>query len=160
MVGGRAVVVAILVALAAPLMVRAACKDTAIHARGLHYELCYELSGANAELRKGTSFSSGGQFEVLIPKEKFPVAAPKCGRALILRMPWTDPAARDAAAKVRQKRELYDAIGALKSGARQVDVAIDLAPYVRVLARDPLQVELTGCNIFFAQKSGAYVGAE
>jgi hypothetical protein len=76
-------------------------------------------------------------------------------------MPWTDPAGQDSAVKVQQKRKLYDAILALKSGGtRQVDVNIDLSPYVRVIAPDPLRVELIGCNIFFAQKSGAYIAAE
>lgn len=150
----------------AALPARAACKDDGIRADKGHYLMCYELSTDNVRLRKTAKFSSGGQFEVLIPKEKFPVTAPKCRRDLILRMPWTDPGLENAAAKVAQKRVLHDAIVALaprggQAGSGQpVDVTIDLAPYVRVVTEDPLKVELTGCNIFFAQKAGAYEAAE
>ena len=103
-------------------------------------------------------FSENGQFEIFVRKEAFPVPAPKCERYIIIRMPGTDPSSANAAPKLERKRALFDALKELKhSGAGAYDVAIELNPYVQVVKRDPLQLELTECNVFFRQADGAYI---
>lgn len=103
-------------------------------------------------------FSESGQFEIFVRKEAFPVPAPKCERYIVVRMPGTDPSTPAAAQKLEQKRTLFDALKELKnSGSSELDVAIELNPYVQVVTRDPLQLELTQCNVFFRQAGGAYV---
>jgi hypothetical protein len=101
-----------------------------------------------------------GQFEIFVRKEAFPVPAPKCEGYVIVRMPGTDPSKADAAPKLEQKRVLFNALKELKSsgtGTGTYDVAIELNPYVQVVRRDPLQLELTECNVFFRQADGAYI---
>jgi hypothetical protein len=103
-------------------------------------------------------FKSNGQFEIFVSKEAFPVPAPKCARYIIVRMPGTNPSTPDITRKLEQKRALFNALKELKSsGADVLDVAIELNPYVQVVTRDPLQLELTQCNVFFRQAAGAYV---
>ena len=103
-------------------------------------------------------FSENGQFEIFLRKEAFPVPAPKCERYIIIRMPGTDPSSADAARKLGQKRGLFDALKELKNSAAGArDVAIELNPYVQVVRRDPPQLELTECNVFFRQADGAYI---
>lgn len=103
-------------------------------------------------------FAEGGQFEIFIHKEQFPVPTPKCKKYVILRMPATDPSSVGAASKIPQKKALFDRIKLLKESSRgELEVAIELNPYVRVVSRQPLQVELTECNAFFRHASGAYV---
>jgi hypothetical protein len=137
---------------------RASCKDHTVQPARGHFYLCYELTAAGIDFTPEPRFLDGGQFEVRIPRDKFPIPAPKCRSSIILRMPWTDPKVEDTSAKVEDKRKLFDAVMALKAGGSQsVPIMIDLAPYVREVARDPLQLELTQCNVFFAQKAGAVV---
>ena len=103
-------------------------------------------------------FGGNGQFEIFVRKEAFPVPAPKCERYIIVRMPGTDPSRADATRKLEQKRALFDVLKELKnSGTGACDVAIELNPYVQVVRRDPLQLELTECNVFFRQADGAYI---
>jgi hypothetical protein len=103
-------------------------------------------------------FKANGQFEIFVHKKAFPVLAPKCARYIIVRMPGTDPSTPEITQKLEQKRALFKALKELKnSGAEALDVAIELNPYVHVVTRDPLQLELTQCNAFFRQAAGAYV---
>ena len=103
-------------------------------------------------------FSPDGQFEIFVRKDAFPVAAPKCSTFVVVRMPSTDPTLSDAGGKVAQKRELFDALAQLKdTEGESLPVAIELNPYVRVVTRDPLRLELTECNVFFRHARGAYI---
>jgi hypothetical protein len=103
-------------------------------------------------------FSGSGQFEIFVRKEAFPVPAPKCERYIIVRMPGTNPSIADAARKLEQKRTLFDTLKELKnSDTGAHEVAIELNPYVQVIRSDPLQLELTECNVFFRQADGAYI---
>lgn len=139
----------------------ASCKDHTVRPARGHFYLCYELTAARVNFTTDSRFLDGGQFEVRIPRNKFPIPAPKCRSDIILRMPWTDPRVEDASRKVEEKRKLFDAIMALKAGGTQsISIMVDLAPYVREVAHDPLQLELTQCNIFFAERSGAVVPPE
>jgi len=138
---------------------------------GSYYHLLLTLRAADFELtvpadqrvpRYDTenryAFSAEGQFEIFVRKEAFGLPAPKCARYIIVRMPATDPSTRDATDKLKRKRALFDAIERLKrSGGSALDVAIELNPYVHVVSRDPLRLQLTQCNVFFRQAAGSYV---
>jgi hypothetical protein len=117
--------------------------------------ICRELSDKR---RLTSTFLDGGQFEVLIPKEQFPVSAPNCKKHIILRMPWTNPALLNAPLFIEQKRHLFGQIEALKKGdVDEIDVVIELNPYVRVKNQAPLELELERCNVFFRHAHGQYV---
>ena len=89
-----------------------------------------------------------GQFQVLIPKQLFPVAAPHCRKNVILRMPGTAPHAPNAKAALDAKWDLFQSIHAVLDGrASGVKVFIDAGPY---MTRDNYgRVVLEWCNAFF-----------
>lgn len=100
----------------------------------------------------------GGQFDIRIRASRFPIPAPSCRGALVLRMPWTSSRQAGAATSIRAKEELLRRIRALESNpSAVVPVVIELNPYVRVVSRSPLRLQLTGCNVFFRHAAGAYV---
>jgi hypothetical protein len=105
------------------------------------------------------SFSDGGQFEVFIRKSQFPVSAPHTNRDyLILRMPWTNPALPDSNQHIAVKRQLFEKIRKMKGDNKgSVEVVVELNPYVSVLEKQPLSLELTGRNIFFRHAHGGYI---
>lgn len=88
----------------------------------------------------------------------FPVPAPNCRGSIILRMPWTSPLAVEAKKKIAAKEELLKQILALEKHPNEVlPVVLELNPYVKVVGRSPLKVQLTQCNVFFRDAHGAYV---
>jgi hypothetical protein len=100
----------------------------------------------------------GGQFELRLRPEHFPVPAPRCGTSLILRMPWTAPTVPEAAEKIVAKQALLERILALEhTPDAVVSVVLELNPYVELISRTPLRLRLTGCNVFFRQALGGYV---
>jgi hypothetical protein len=120
--------------------------------------MCYNLTADNMGHQKNPAFQDGGQFEIRIAKEQFPIPAPHCKSNLILRMPWTDPALDNAATKVQSKRDLYNKIVSLAASSEQpLEVQLDLSPFVKEVSSEPLGLELTGCNVFFRHEAGAYV---
>ena len=137
-----------------------------------YYHLRFALTPENCELNTSLTerqhryannnayaFSEGGQFEVFIRKQAFPISAPHTSSGfLILRMPWTDPDSPDARRHIADKRALFDQILAMKSeGKGSVEVTIELNPYVTVLNHDPLKLELSGRNVFFRQAQEQYI---
>ena len=126
---------------------------------GPYFHLRYELTSESIDFSQSDREASpGGQFEVRLRPEHFPVPAPNCRGLLILRMPWTPPDLPDAGGKVEVKRKLLEQILALeaRTGA-SVTVVVELNPYVEVIDPDPLRLRLTRCNIFFRNAAGAYV---
>lgn len=109
-----------------------------------YYHMKYELVAGEYQLDERYGFNAGGQFSVLIPKEKFPIPAPNCNKNIIVRMPYSQ--------NEDKKRQLYED---LKS-SRTTTVVLELNPYVRVLTGDKEQFELTYCNVFFRHKNGDY----
>lgn len=109
-----------------------------------YYHMKFELLSGRYELNTEYGFNRGGQFEVFVPKEHFPIAAPKCKEKIIIRMPYSKSEAR--------KRVLFDTLAASKT----VTVTLELNPYVNVLKASPLEVELKYCNVFFRHRSGDY----
>src|SRR5215471_12509439 len=59
---------------------------------GPYYHLRLELTAQAVDFAASdNAMRSGGQFEIRLRREYFPVPAPKCRTSLILRMPWTSP---------------------------------------------------------------------
>ena len=110
------------------------------------------------EYTKQALIDNGGQFELLIPVETFPISAPGCRKHLKLRMPWTNPDLSHAASAIDEKAILFDRLKQLKNGETgPVKVIIELNPYVKMLSRSPLVLELTQCNVFFRHARGRYI---
>ncbi|WP_411992546.1 hypothetical protein [Agarivorans sp. DSG3-1] len=98
---------------------------------------------------------NGGQFEVRVQQNSFPIKAPNCKGDLILRMPWTNSDLSVAEVFIDEKYNVYKAIvGASKSEGSNVDVYIELNPYVQMTGDD---FELTECNVFFRHANGQYI---
>lgn len=109
-----------------------------------YYHMQYELKAGQYSLNANYGFNPGGQFEVLVPKEYFPIAAPNCNKNIIIRMPYSNQEAK--------KRALYNKLLASES----VLVTLELNPYMKVLTKQPLRIELQYCNVFFRHRAGDY----
>jgi len=98
--------------------------------------------------------NNGGQFEILIPVDQFPVPSPNCSKNIILRMPWTNPASSKSKTFLSEKYELFED---LKRKDGDLTVAIELNPYINVVSQNPLKLELKNCNVFFRHSKGKYI---
>jgi len=126
---------------------------------GPYYHLRLGLTAADIDFAGSDRRArDGGQFELRLRPERFPVPAPRCRGTLILRMPWTAPDTPDAAAKIAAKERLLERLLALAQAPEDVvAVVLELNPYVEVVSRAPLRLRLTQCNVFFRQAAGGYV---
>jgi len=126
---------------------------------GPYYHLRLSLTADIIEFAQSDRVArSGGQFELKLRREKFPVPAPNCRGPIILRMPWTSPHSVEATKKIAGKEDLLKRIWALeKLPTEALSVVIELNPYVEVVSHTPLKVQLTQCNVFFRDAYGAYV---
>ena len=104
-------------------------------------------------------FTSWGQFEVFVERDKFPIPTPHTERKyLILRMPGTNPDKENADEYITEKFELFKKIEELEDNPNtSIEVTIELNPYMNVLSENPLEIELSGRNIFFRQAHGRYI---
>ena len=109
-----------------------------------YYHIKYELTSGNYSVNSEYGFNKGGQFEVFVPKEHFPISAPSCNKNIIIRMPYSN--------YEKRKRALYNELLLSKT----ITVTLELNPYVKVLNKNPLQVELEYCNVFFRHRAGDY----
>lgn len=122
-----------------------------------HLQLQLKASSIDFDLSDSTP-RSGGQFEIRLRPESFPVPAPNCRGPIILRMPWTAPDTPGAKEKIAAKEALLKRILALRQLSEEtLSVVVELNPYVEVASRDPFKVRLTQCNIFFRHGLGAYI---
>lgn len=101
-----------------------------------------------------------GMFQVFIPKDKFPIPAPNCKEYIILRMPMTiSDSNKDKF--VAEKKVIFDKIKEMKeSGKGQVEVVIQLNNSdadIKIKSKDPLALELEGCNVWFREAHGRYI---
>jgi hypothetical protein len=126
---------------------------------GSYYHLSLALKADVIEFAQSDRVArSGGQFELRLRREKFPVPAPNCRGPIILRMPWTSLQSVEAKKKIAAKEDLLKRIWALEKHPTEVlPVVIELNPYVEVVSNTPLKVQLTQCNVFFRDAYGAYV---
>ncbi|GHB70766.1 hypothetical protein GCM10008107_20280 [Psychrosphaera saromensis] len=109
-----------------------------------YYHMKYELTSGNYSVNTEYGFNQGGQFEVFVPKKYFPIAAPACNENIIIRMSYSNSEER--------KRALYNELLLSKT----ITVTLELNPYIKVLNKDPLELELQHCNVFFRHKAGDY----
>jgi len=128
---------------------------------GPYYHLRMELTAEEIDFKQSDRVArSGGQFEIRLRREKFPVPAPNCRGPIILRMPWTSLQSVEAKKKIAAKEDLLKRIWALEKHPTEIlPVVIELNPYVEVISRTPLKLQLTQCNVFFRDAYGAYVDA-
>jgi len=126
---------------------------------GPYYHMRFVLTAAAIDFAASDRrASSGGQFTLRLYPEQFPIPAPHCRGALIIRMPWTAPNEPAAAEKIAAKRQLLARIVALaQTPHASVPVVVELNPYVEVTSRAPLRLQLTECNVFFRHALGGYV---
>ena len=126
---------------------------------GPFYHLRLELRADAIDFKQSDRAArSGGQFELRLRQEKFPVPAPNCRGSIILRMPWTSPQSVEAKKKIAAKEDLLKRIWTLEKHPNEaLPVVIELNPYVEVVSHTPLKVQLTQCNVFFRDAYGAYV---
>ena len=122
-----------------------------------YYHLAYTINADNMvkidQLTKQQFDEAGGQFEVFLNKQKFPISAPKCKSNIILRMPWSD----ESNHALEAKYALYQQLTAQKPGAagKGVTVYIELNPYVK---KQGDAFSLTQCNVFFRHNNnGEYL---
>lgn len=109
-----------------------------------YYHMKFELISGYYKVNTEYGFNQGGQFEVLVPKEHFPIRAPNCNENIIIRMPYSKSEA--------QKRALFDSLVA----SQTVTVTLELNPYINILNSSPLEIELQYCNVFFRHRAGDY----
>tara|TARA_Y100000031_G_C8083455_1_gene320759 strand:+ start:137 stop:739 length:603 start_codon:yes stop_codon:yes gene_type:complete len=138
-----------------------------------YYHIKYTLTSENIALTLSTYHKYGpseyffeyGNFQLFIPKEKFPIPAPNCNTHIILRMPMTmgDVFADkyhtpEEEQYIAEKKAIYDKIKEIKeSGKGELDVVVELNPYVKVKQDEPLEVELEWCNVLFRDAYGQYI---
>lgn len=137
-----------------------------------YYHMYFELTPLNCQLEVAVSeraprysennnyeFSEGGQFEVFIKKESFPIKLPdQKSNYLILRMPSTSSSLMNHKKYTSEKFELFKKIEEMHKFKRgSVKVVIELNPYIETLSTSPLKLELTQPNIFFRNAYGRYI---
>ena len=135
-----------------------------------YYHLSYALTQDSFVFSKdedGNSYSNytaddltrnGGQFELLIPVSKFPIPAPACKSHIIVRMPWTNIASANMPMGIGGKIDLFNSLKLLKNTpSTSLNVIIEPNPYVEVMSKSPLKLQLTGCNVFFRHANGQYI---
>jgi hypothetical protein len=107
-----------------------------------YYQMQFDLTAATIDFDKSDRVaSSGGQFELRLKPEQFPIPAPHCRGSLILRMPWTAPDVPQADAKKAAKKALLARMWELeRSPSLNVPVELELNPYVEIISRSPLRL--------------------
>lgn len=125
-----------------------------------YYHLKFLLSSKNivsvASYTDKQFLDNGGQFEVLVKKNAFPISSPNCKSNIILRMPWTNPKLSNSKLFISEKMAIYKAIKNITNSEEHdtLDIAVELNPYVSLKSN---RFELTQCNIFFRHARGRYI---
>lgn len=127
------------------------------HAKLPHRELVLNLSHEDiARIHPGSettleSFEKDwGQFEVLIPKQRFPVPAPNCRKNVILRMPAVAPDAPDHELEIRRRWIMFQSLHNLaRNRIESVQTRLAAGPYMKF--DDDRQPVLEYCNAYFGK---------
>lgn len=131
-----------------------------------YYHISFRLTPDNSTINLKTGegdrsygfVDENGQFEVYIDRNAFPVDAPNCKNDIILRMPATNPFGSEAEKSISEKRQLYNQIkNMIDNKQGELDVVIELNPYVKKVSDNPLKLELTQCNVFFRHARNHYI---
>ncbi len=111
-----------------------------------YYHMAYRLESGKYAVNADYGFTQGGQFEVVVPKEYFPVPAPHCKKGVAIRMP--------ASHNEKKKRHLYESLNQQHS----VDVVLELNPHFIGRDTDPSKLKLIFCQVYFRHKLNDYYG--
>ena len=96
-------------------------------------------------------FRDWGQFELRIPKDRFPIPAPHCRKNIILRVPGVGPRVEDRARKLEQRWNLFEALPALtKSKEGKVELPLARGPYIESDGAGGRQLQY--CNAYIEAK--------
>jgi hypothetical protein len=102
----------------------------------------------SSEMPRSEFDDDWGQFEVFIPKKRFPVAAPNCRKSIILRMPGVPHEDPSRSAKLDARWDLFQSLYAVKEGTILLYIAS--GPYMKT-KKDGTH-ELEYCNAFIKLK--------
>ena len=108
----------------------------------------------------GWTLREGGQFDLLIKREHFPLQVPVscCNQYLILTMPYTNVRLEGGRSKVAAKRRLFEEIETLRAAKTgRLRVVIDVTWYAEIESEKPLRISLKDRQIYFRHVDGAYV---
>lgn len=90
-----------------------------------------------------------GQFEVRIPKKRFPVPAPNCRKNVILRMPGVAPNVRGRDKQLQHRWQQFQSLHELWNGRLDnMELRIASGPYMRADKRGGLVLQY--CNAYIA----------
>ena len=110
-----------------------------------------ELRPANGVTRE-KFLEDWGQFEVRIPKERFPIPAPHCRKEIILRVPAVPPRTHARAQQLEYRWNLFQALVAL-SKDKESHVELPLAPGPYIGRGSTGERELQYCNAYVDAKA-------
>jgi hypothetical protein len=103
------------------------------------------------EIERSAFDFDGGQFQILIPKERFPIPAPNCNKNVIFRMPGVPHEDPSRSAKLDARWDLFQSLHAVKEGKKEsVLVYVASGPYMKT-KKDGAR-ELEYCNAFIKLK--------
>lgn len=89
-----------------------------------------------------------GQFELRIAKKDFPIAAPNCKSAIILRMPGVDPRDAGNTRKLQWRWDFFEVLAkSTTHSVKQVEIRLNPKSYMNVTADGSFQLQY--CNAFF-----------
>lgn len=133
----------------------------------IYYHMAFTLNNSNFDFSKDEenkpyySYTvqdlkdAGGQFEIIIPVDKFPITSLNCKNDIILRMPWSD---LNNSKGISGKIDLFNSLKEIKTLTKdKIDVTLELNPYVKADSKANHGVVLTSCNVFFRHARGVYI---
>jgi len=106
------------------------------------------------DIKGACELGANGYFTIYIRKQLFPIPAPNC-KSDWLKL--TMKGSNDLS-KIKSKYELWNQIQEVESGEwDQLQVIIELNPYVTIISADPLKLELDYCNLWFRCAYDQYI---
>ncbi len=129
-----------------------------VHAQGAAPNITVTLTatdivsiGIPKSIERSAFDFDGGQFQVLIPKERFPIPAPNCRKNVIFRMPGVPHEDPLRSAKLDARWDLFQSLYAVKEGKKEsIPVYVASGPYMKT-KKDGTR-ELEYCNAFIKLK--------
>jgi hypothetical protein len=131
---------------------------THIHAQSIAGDIVVTLTASEIvsislpkEIERSAFGFDGGQFQVLIPKERFPIPAPNCNKNVIFRMPGVPHEDPSRSAKLDARWDLFQSLYAVKEGKKEsILMYVGSGPYMKT-KKDGTR-ELEYCNAFIKLK--------
>ncbi|KAF5419870.1 MAG: hypothetical protein C5S49_00030 [Candidatus Methanogaster sp.] len=105
----------------------------------------------NSAITRKSFEEDWGQFEILIPKNRFPIPAPNCRKNIILRMPAVAPDAPDREKQMEFRWQIFRSLHDLiDNKVEHLEVFIASGPYMSVDKHG--KPVLQYCNAYFSTK--------